>query len=219
MLYEVRCRSAAISLAIAGSALRMTSSVTGSSFALMPRLSPKSGARPCWRRCRRRPGKAPCRSVLAHQGGPGDPRPGPEVFAPVYRTGYRTRRIVQMHLHPSMSLGAAPRGETRQRQGRALADRREPDIDDLDRLFRRMMGVAPLVEAVERAPDGAAVLRPDLLLRDGHRQREFLADVAKIEMDPTLRVLLAREGGLRRHLLHRPFELPEIGTVEIGDRK
>src|SRR6185503_18518531 len=33
MLYEVRCRSAAISFEIAGSALRMTSRVTGSSAA------------------------------------------------------------------------------------------------------------------------------------------------------------------------------------------
>src|SRR5260221_2748706 len=154
----------------------------------------------------------------AHQGRPRDSRPRPEVFAPVYRTGYRTGRIAEMPLHLSMRLGAALRRETGQRKGRALADRGEPDIDDLDRLLRRMMGVAPIVEPVERAPDGAAVLRPDLLLRDGHREREFLADVAKIEMDPALHAFPVRERDSRfsRHLLHPPLELPEIGAVVIG---
>src|SRR6266571_465863 len=190
MLYEVRCRSAAISLAIAGSALRMTSSVTGSSFVLTPRLSPRSGARPSWRRCKGRPEKAPW-SFRARAPGP----------APRFAS-------------PPRGL----RGETRECKGRALADRGEPDIVDFDRFLRRMMGVAPIVEPVERRPDGAAVLRLDLLSRHGHGEREFLADVAKIEMDPVLRAFPIPESksGFSRHLLHRPSELPEIGAVEIG---
>src|SRR5437764_15473608 len=100
-----------------------------------------------------------------------------------------------MHLRLSMSLGAALRGETGERKGRALGDRGEPDIDDLDRLPRRMMGVAPLVEPVERLPDGAAVSRPDLLLRGGPREREFLADVAQIEMAPGLNAFRVPDRG------------------------
>src|SRR6266852_7904322 len=123
-----------------------------------------------------------------------------------------------MHLRFSVSLGPALRGEARECHRRALADHGEPDIDDFDRLLGRMVGVALIVEAVERRPDGAAVARLDLICADGNRKREFLAYVAQIEMDPALRAFLTpeRESGFPCHLLHRPLQLPEIDCAEIG---
>src|SRR6266852_2968468 len=120
-----------------------------------------------------------------------------------------------MHLRFSVSLGPALRGEARECHRRALADHGEPDIDDFDRLLGQMVGVALIVEAVERRPDGAAVARLDLICADGNRKREFLAYVAQIEMDPALRAFLTpeRESGFPCHLLHRPLQLPEIACA------
>src|SRR5262245_7402856 len=66
-----------------------------------------------------------------------------------------------------------------------------------------MMGIAMLVERVERGSDAGAIARRDRLDADGNLQREFLADVAQVEMDLTLRLrgMAQRRRRLRHHLV------------------
>src|SRR5205823_3897601 len=85
-------------------------------------------------------------------------------------------------------LRAAARGKARENGLRAFADQREANIDHLDRLVGRMMGVAMLVERIECGSDADAIARRDRFDAHGNLQREFLPDVTQVEMDFTLRL-------------------------------
>ncbi len=81
-----------------------------------------------------------------------------------------------------------------------------------------MVRIAVLVERVERLADAGAVARRELRERHRHLQREFLADIAQVEMH-----LRLRPGGmpqaracLRRHLAVDLRERREIDRGEIG---
>src|SRR5207247_2542963 len=82
------------------------------------------------------------RSMLAHQRRPGYAGTRPEPLAPIDRTGYRAAGTAEISLDLAGRRGLSPGGDARKLHFRPLAYGRQPDIDDLDRLLRRMVRVA-----------------------------------------------------------------------------
>src|SRR4029078_11128015 len=100
MLYDVRCRSTLISSEMAGSALRMTSSVTRSS-ALLIRLAPShrndqlAGIGHTQLVAGEQHGR---RRVLLDDGWAFDLGGRRQLLAPIHRAARRARRVVEMNL-------------------------------------------------------------------------------------------------------------------------
>src|SRR5258708_35479959 len=106
------------------------------------------------------------------------------------RTGYRAAGTAEISLDLAGRRGFSPGGDARKLHFRPLAYGRQPDIDDLDRLARRMGSVALIVQPVKSGPDGTATRRLAFLRGDAHGKREFLADgtaaKAKLVRRPSL---------------------------------
>src|SRR4029079_14725018 len=89
-------------------------------------------------------------AVLLDERGAGDLAAGAERFALVDRAGQRPARVAEIDLALPGRLRALTFGEAGKAQLRALSDHGKPDIDHLDRLVGRVVGVAMLIERVER---------------------------------------------------------------------
>ena len=72
------------------------------------------------------------------------------------------------------------------------------------------------IERVERGSDTGAVRALDLAHAHRHLQREFLANIAQVEMDLTLRARCVAQarGAFRDHLV---MDLRERGEVDAGE--
>src|SRR6478736_1324382 len=183
MLYEVRCRSTLISSEMAGSALRMTSSVTGSSVLLI-RLAPShrddqlAGIGHAQLVTGEQHGR---RRVFLYDGRTFYLDGRRELLAPVDRASRRTRRIVEMNLaHADARFGSAAR-QLRELDLRPRADRREAQVHELERLVERGVAEPLVVDLAETPLDRRAVTVPDVRLGDGYLQPELLAHVTQIE--------------------------------------
>ena len=144
MLYEVRCRSTDISSAIAGSALRSTSSVTGSTrtwgSAIMQLAPIRTMSSPlgATRQRRRRRSSSGRRRVLpddrraAHDRARGRAGRGRRSAQSTGRGGSSSTTARDARSAPRRPPSAS-RGNSR---AFAAADRGEAQVDDLDRLVR-----------------------------------------------------------------------------------
>ena len=92
----------------------------------------------------------PCSWISA---GPAISLPAPSSSRAIDRAGDRLARVREIDLAPACRRRARDPGRRREAQLRALADHRQPDVDHLDRLVRRMVCVAVLVERVEGGAD------------------------------------------------------------------
>src|SRR5438477_5595409 len=183
MLYEVRCRSTLISLEMAGNALRMTSSVMGSSVLVM-RLAPShrddqlarvGHAQLVAREQHRR------RRILFDHGRAFDLDGRRELLAPVHGALRRARRVVEMDLARADTRVGRGARQLRKLDLRPRADRREAQVHELERLLERGVAEAAIVDLAEAPMDRGAVGAPDLALVDRHLQPELLAHVAQVE--------------------------------------
>src|SRR5260370_27100547 len=105
--------------------------------------------------------------MLLDERGTGDLIAGAERLALIDRAGRRRVCLGKIDGARARGLRAAACGELRENGLRALADEREANIDHLDRLVGRMMGVAMLVERVECGSANRAIAPRDRL--DAHR--------------------------------------------------
>src|SRR5262245_66381162 len=108
-----------------------------------------------------------------------------------------------MDVAPARRLRRAARGEAWKAELGTFADRRQTDIDHLDRLVGRMVRVAMLVKRVECGADAGTISRFELRLAHRHLQRELLPDVTQVEMDQTLRIrgVAQARGAFSHHLV------------------
>src|SRR5262245_65894255 len=95
----------------------------------------------------------------------GDGAAGAERLALVDRAGHRP--VGEMDVAPARRLRRTARGEAWKAELGTFADRRQPDIDHLDRLVGRMVRVAMLVKRVECGADAGTICRFEL--RHAHR--------------------------------------------------
>src|SRR5580692_8411509 len=91
-----------------------------------------------------------------------NPASGAEVAAFVDRARDRPGGIIEINLARTLRLGGAALDEYREGELRTLADQREPHVHHLDRLVRRMVRVALLVERIECLADRGAVAGDEL---------------------------------------------------------
>ena len=152
----------------------------------------------------------PCSCTSA---GPTILRPGGELLALIDRAAHRLLGVAEIDVAAMRDRAAAALAEARKLQRRPLADHREPHVDHLDRIFRRRVRVAVLVELVEGGADRLAVALADVLDRDRHRQREILPDIAQIELDPLFGILGVTQASLGA-VAHLLIDLRQLGEIE-----
>ena len=103
-------------------------------------------------------------------------------------------------------------------QLRPLADGAEPDVDHLDRLLRRMVRVAVLVELVERgadAPCGRRALSWSSVT--GTDSVNSWPDVAQVELDLVLRVLARGAGSPSASVTISSWTLTQLAEIDAGE--
>src|SRR6185436_11534270 len=111
----------------------------------------------------------------------GDLRGRTQIFAAIDLSGEWLAGRTEIGHVLAGRRGGPARREAREAQLRPLADGAEPDVDHLDRLVRRMVRVAQLVQFVERGADRLPLALPELLDGDRHLQRKLLAHVTQVE--------------------------------------
>ncbi len=124
--------------------------------------------------------------MLLDQRRPDDLGARAQILAPIDRADHRLSGARKVRLAPARGRCRGGPTDSGKRKLRALAHGRKADIDHLDRLLGRMVRVAMLVKRIERGADRAMVGALELRQRDRHRQREFLAEIAQVEMDLVL---------------------------------